>query len=250
MNDEPAPLLREARSLVQGAGTLAVLTGAGMSAESGIATFRDAQTGLWARFDPAQLASPEGFRANPSLVWDWYAERRKGVQRAQPNAGHLALAQFERAHRGRVSVVTQNVDDLHQRAGSLDVIRLHGDILQDLWLDEGRCRPCDMGRAVPGSPPRCAACGNLVRPGVVWFGEMLPAEALSRADLLARSCDVMLVVGTSGAVYPAAGLAHTARRAGAKVIIVNPEPSEIDDEARLLLRGTAARILPVLLQTE
>ena len=250
MNDEPAPRLREARALVHGAGTLAVLTGAGMSAESGIATFRDAQTGLWAKFNPAQLASPEGFRANPSLVWDWYAERRKGVQAAEPNAGHVALAQFDKAHRGRVTVVTQNVDDLHQRAGSRDVIRLHGDILQDIWLDEGRCHPCDMSRAVPGSPPRCAACGNLVRPGVVWFGEMLPAEALSRAELLAQSCDVMLVVGTSGAVYPAAGLAHTARRAGAKVIILNPEPSEIDDEAQLLLRGTAARILPALLQTD
>lgn len=249
MNDEPAPLLREARALVHGAGTLAVLTGAGMSAESGIATFRDAQTGLWAKFDPAQLASPEGFRANPSLVWDWYASRRKGVQRAQPNAGHVALAQFEETHRGRVTVVTQNVDDLHQRAGSRDVIRLHGDILQDLWLDAGRCRPCDMSRVEPGSPPRCSACGNMLRPGVVWFGEMLPAEALSRAELLARSCDAMLVVGTSGAVYPAAGLAHIARRAGAKVIIVNPEPSEIDDEAHLLLRGTAARILPSLLQS-
>jgi NAD-dependent deacetylase len=250
MNDEPAPLLREAHALVQGAGTLAVLTGAGMSAESGIATFRDALTGLWAKFDPVQLASPEGFRANPSRVWDWYAERRQGVRRAQPNAGHVALARFEQAHRGRVTVVTQNVDDLHQRAGSRDVIRLHGDILQDCWLDEGRCRPCDMSRVIDGSPPRCAACGNLVRPGVVWFGEMLPEEALSRAELLARSCDVMLVVGTSGAVYPAAGLAHTARRAGAQVIILTPEPSEIDDEAHLLLRGTAARILPALLQPD
>jgi NAD-dependent deacetylase len=247
--NEPAPV-HEARALLHGAGTLAVLTGAGMSAESGIATFRDAQTGLWARFDPAQLASPEGFRANPSLVWDWYAERRKGVQRAQPNAGHVALAQFEKSHQGRVTVVTQNVDDLHQRAGSRDVIRLHGDILQDRWLDEGRCRPCDMARVIDGSPPRCAACGNLVRPGVVWFGEMLPEEALSRAGLLAQSCDVMLVVGTSGAVHPAAGLAHTARRAGAQVIILNPEPSEIDDEAHLLLRGTAARILPALLQPD
>ena len=247
--NEPAPL-REARAWVHAAGTLAVLTGAGMSAESGIATFRDAQTGLWAKFDPAQLASPEGFRANPSLVWDWYAERRQGVQRAQPNAGHVALAQYESTHRGRVSIVTQNVDDLHQRAGSRDVIRLHGDILQDIWLDEGRCRPCDMSRVAPGGPPRCAACGNLVRPGVVWFGEMLPTEALSRAELLAQSCDVMLVIGTSGAVYPAAGLAHTARRAGAKVIILNPEPSEIDDDAHLLLRGTAARILPALLQTQ
>jgi NAD-dependent deacetylase len=245
-----APLLREARELVHAAGVVCVLTGAGMSAESGIATFRDAQTGLWSRFDPAQLASAEGFRANPSLVWDWYAERRAGVRRAQPNAGHLALAAFERQHRGRVTVVTQNVDDLHQRAGSTDVIRLHGDILQDIWLDVGRCQPhCDLTRVQGDSPPRCANCGNMLRPGVVWFGEMLPADALANAQLLAESCDLMLVVGTSGAVYPAAGLAHLARRAGGKVVIVNPEASEIDDEAHLLLRGTAARMLPLLLET-
>ncbi|MET0334694.1 MAG: NAD-dependent deacylase [Rhizobacter sp.] len=246
---EPTPVLRQARERVLAAGTVCVLTGAGMSAESGIATFRDAQTGLWARFDPAQLASAEGFRANPSLVWDWYAERRVGMLSAQPNAGHLALAEFGRAHAGRVTIVTQNVDDLHQRAGSTDVIRLHGDILQDIWLDDGRCHPCDTARVTDTRPPRCAACGNMLRPGVVWFGEMLPADALAQSQLLAESCDVMLVVGTSGAVYPAAGLAHVARRAGATVIILNPEPSEIDDEAHLLLRGTAAQMLPLLLRT-
>ncbi|MBX3618479.1 MAG: NAD-dependent deacylase [Rhizobacter sp.] len=224
------------------------MTGAGMSAESGIATFRDAQSGLWARFDPAQLASPEGFRADPALVWDWYAARREGVRQAQPNAGHLALAQFGHRHPGRLHIVTQNVDDLHQRAGSTEVIRLHGDILQDQWLDPcGREPACDTEWASPTRPPRCAECGNLVRPGVVWFGEMLPAQALSQAERLARSCDTMLVVGTSGAVYPAAGLVHTARRAGAQVIVLNPEPSEIDDQAHLLLRGTAARTLPLLL---
>lgn len=246
----PAPEpLADGRALLAGAGRVCVLTGAGMSAESGIATFRDAQTGLWARFDPAQLASPEGFRANPQLVWDWYAERRVGMRRAQPNAGHLALAQFERNHPGRLTVVTQNVDDLHQRAGSVDVIRLHGDILQDTWLEPCRRDPaCDTGWASATRPPRCDACGNLVRPGVVWFGEMLPVQTLDRAGLLAGSCDVMLVVGTSGAVYPAAGLAHLARRAGARVVIVNPEPSEIDDQAHLILRGTAAHLLPELLQ--
>lgn len=245
---EPLPAVREARELLHAAGTVCVLTGAGMSAESGIATFRDAQTGLWARFDPAQLASPEGFRADPSLVWDWYAERRTGMRRAQPNAGHLALAAFERQHRGRVTVVTQNVDDLHQRAGSVDVIRLHGDILEDRWLDPCRRDPaCDTEWASPTRPPRCEECGNLVRPGVVWFGEMLPVQALANAELLATSCDVMLVVGTSGAVYPAAGLAHTARRAGARVVILNPDDSEIDDQAHLIVRGTAARMLPVLL---
>lgn len=252
MHDAPPPerALRQARDWLGAARTVCVLTGAGMSAESGIATFRDAQTGLWSRFDPAQLASPEGFRADPQLVWSWYAERRDGVRRAEPNPGHLALAGFEKVHGGRVSIVTQNVDDLHQRAGSIDVIRLHGDILADRWLDPCLRRPaCDTASATPASPPRCAECGNAVRPGVVWFGEMLPVEALSRAELLAASCDVTLVVGTSGAVHPAAGLAHRARRAGGKVVILNPAPSEIDHEAHLLLRGTAARLLPLLLDS-
>jgi NAD-dependent deacetylase len=244
---EPAAHISEARELLQRAQRICVLTGAGMSAESGIPTFRDAQTGLWARFDPMQLASPEGFRANPSLVWDWYASRRDGVRAVEPNAGHLALARFAERYPGRLGIVTQNVDDLHQRAGSAEVIRLHGDILQDSWLDRCPRDPaCDTEWATPTRPPRCAQCGNQVRPGVVWFGEMLPVAALAAAELWAERCDVMLVVGTSGAVYPAAGLAHRARRARAQVLIVNPEPSEIDDQAHLLLRGTAAQLLPLL----
>lgn len=231
--------------------SVCVLSGAGMSAESGIPTFRDAQSGLWARFDPAQLASPEGFRADPQLVWDWYAERRAGVRAAQPNAGHHALGAWARAHPGRLTVVTQNVDDLHQRAGNADAIRLHGDILEDRWLDACRRDPwCDTEWAAPGRPPRCADCGNLVRPGVVWFGELLPPAAMDAAERAARRCEVMVVVGTSGAVWPAAGLAATARRAGAFVAIVNPQPSELDDEAALVLRGTAAVLLPPLFHLE
>jgi NAD-dependent deacetylase len=245
MREDPAT---ELKGRIAAARSLFVLTGAGMSAESGIPTFRDAQSGLWARFDPMQLASPEGFRADPSLVWEWYASRREGVRAVQPNAGHVALARFAQQHPGRLRIVTQNVDDLHQRAGSEGVIRLHGDILQDIWLDRCARDPvCDTEWAAPGSPPRCAECGNQVRPGVVWFGEMLPVAALTAAERLAQQCDVMLVVGTSGAVYPAAGLAGRARRAGAQVVIVNPEPSEIDDQAHLLLRGTAAHLLPLLL---
>jgi NAD-dependent deacetylase len=216
-----------------------------MSAESGIATFRDELTGLWAHFDPAELASEEGFRAHPQRVWDWYAERREAVRRAQPNAGHHALADFARAHPGALVLVTQNVDDLHQRAGNSDTIRLHGDILQDRWLEAGGCG----GRcaARPGRPPACATCGNLMRPGVVWFGEMLPEAAFWAARAAALSCRVLLVVGTSGAVWPAAGLAESARRSGAQVVIVNPAASEIDAEAQIVLRGTAAQLLPVLL---
>ncbi len=230
-------------------GGVAVLTGAGMSAESGIPTFRDAMSGLWSRFDPAQLASEEGYREDPRRGWDWYAERRAGVQAAQPNAGHLALAAFHRRHPGVLTLVTQNVDDLHQRAGVPETIRLHGDIGVDQWLRPCRERPaCDSATAAPGRPPACARCGNLLRPGVVWFGENLPVEALEAAQAAARRCRVMLVVGTSGAVWPAAGLAGLARRHGATVVIVNPHPSEIDDEAHHVLRGTAAGVLPALLE--
>jgi NAD-dependent deacetylase len=229
-------------------GGVAVLTGAGMSAESGIPTFRDAMSGLWSRFDPARLASEDGFRAHPQRVWDWYAERRDGVRAAQPNAGHRALAAFAQAHAGVLTVITQNVDDLHQRAGNTDAIQLHGNILDDRWLE-----PCAQrcGRApssaVPGRPPRCADCGNFIRPGVVWFGEMLPPGALDAAERAVASCRVLLVVGTSGAVWPAAGLAGQARRAGAWVAIVNPHASEIDAEAHAVIRGTAATVLPPLL---
>jgi NAD-dependent deacetylase len=244
MNEEARRRIAAARV----PGGIAVLTGAGMSAESGIPTFRDAMSGLWSRFDPAQLASEEGFRADPQRVWDWYAERRAGVRAAQPNAGHRALGAFATAHPGVLSVITQNVDDLHQRAGNADAIRLHGDILEDRWLE-----PCAKrcGRApssaAPARPPRCDDCGNLVRPGVVWFGEMLPPRSIDAAERAVAACRVLLVVGTSGAVWPAAGLAGQARRAGAWVAIVNPHASEIDGEAHAVLRGTAATLLPPLL---
>ncbi|MCA0244241.1 MAG: NAD-dependent protein deacylase [Proteobacteria bacterium] len=250
MNAGPAvdTVRRQIAQAAAHAGGVAVLTGAGMSAESGIATFRDAMSGLWSRFDPAALASEEGFRADPAQVWRWYAERRDGVRGAQPNAGHRALADFERRHPGVLTVVSQNVDDLHQRAGNAGTIRLHGDILQDAWLAPcPQRRGCGVDQATPGEPPRCADCGNLLRPAVVWFGERLPAQALAAAETAARRCRVLLVVGTSGAVWPAAGLAAIARRAGATVVIVNPHPSEIDDEAHACLRGTAAQLLPRLL---
>lgn len=240
--------LQALRERLRAARRVAVLSGAGMSAESGIATFRDAPTGLWARFDPAQLASEAGFRADPARVWDWYAERRDAVRRAQPNAGHRALAEFDRQHPGVLSVVTQNVDDLHQRAGVASTIRLHGDILADRWLQDCPRQPgCATARAAPGRPPRCADCGNLVRPAVVWFGELLPATAFEAAEAAVRGCELLLVVGTSGAVWPAAGLAATARAAGAQVVLVNPADSGIDGEGHVRLRGTAAELLPALL---
>lgn len=242
-------MLETVRGWIAQAGRIAVLTGAGVSAESGVPTFRDAQTGYWARFDPQEMASERGFRANPRLVWDWYAHRRALLRDVQPNAAHVALARFARAHPGRLMLITQNVDGLHQRAGSEGVLCLHGDILQDRWLDTPRTC-CDLAQAVPGSPPVCAHCGNLVRPGVVWFGEALPLDVLDAAQQAAQACDLMLVVGTAGAVYPAAGLARQARRAGARVVVVNPAPSELDDVAHAMLSGPAGAVLPQLLRSE
>ena len=243
-------LLARARQCLQHAAHIAVLSGAGISAESGVPTFRDAQTGLWARFRPEELATEDAFRRHPERVWDWYAERRASLAAVQPNAGHLALAEFERRHPGRLTVITQNVDGLHQRAGSQGVLALHGSLAEDRWLDPcalHRQGACDVARAEPGRPPRCPQCGNPVRPAVIWFGEMLPEDALRQAEQATSRCDVMLVVGTAGAVYPAAGLAHQARAVGAQVIIVNPHPSELDELAHLRLAGSAAQVLPRLL---
>ncbi|MGZ5846755.1 MAG: NAD-dependent protein deacylase [Ramlibacter sp.] len=236
------------RGWLRGANRIAVLTGAGMSAESGVPTFRDAQTGLWARFRPEDLATEAAFRANPGNVWDWYAMRRQMVAGVAPNAGHIAIARFQQRHPGRLTLITQNVDGLHERAGSTSVLALHGRLLDDKWLDPPRAC-CLAQPPLDGRPPRCAACGNLRRPAVVWFGEMLPPEVLAAADEAARTCDLMLVVGTSGVVYPAAGLARAAATAG-RMVVVNPEASELDDTAHAVLRGTAATLLPQLLQEE
>jgi len=236
----------ELRAWVRSARAIAVLSGAGMSAESGVPTFRDALTGLWARFDPQQLATEAAFRRQPQLVWDWYAERRAAVGQVHPNAGHLAIADFQRRHPSRLTVITQNVDGLHQRAGSVRVLALHGNIAQDRWLDAPRAC-CRADAVEPGRPPRCPVCGNLRRPGVVWFGEMLPEAELAAAQAAAEACDLMLVVGTSGEVYPAAGLAAVASEAGARVLIVNPDASALDGVATRCLRATAATALPVLL---
>ena len=234
------------RHWIDAAKHIAVLTGAGMSAESGVPTFRDALTGLWARFNPEELATEDAFRAHPQRVWDWYAQRREALVGVLPNAGHLALAKFAQRHPGRFTLITQNVDGLHQRAGNADAIALHGNIAEDRWLDAPRgC--CDVNRIEPGHPPRCRVCGNLRRPAVVWFGESLPQDALDSAELAARTCDLMLVVGTSGVVYPAAGLALTAHQSGARVVIVNPEPTELDLLADARLRETAAQCLSFLL---
>jgi NAD-dependent deacetylase len=236
--------IEDVRGWVRAARRIVVLSGAGISAESGVPTFRDAQTGLWARFRPEQLATEEAYRADPEMVWDWYVLRREMIGKVEPNAGHRAIASFQRRHPGRLTVVTQNVDGLHQLAGSLGVLALHGNILEDKWLDAPRAC-CRSAAPQPGRPPRCAACGNLLRPAVVWFGEMLPARELAAAEEAAAGCDLMLVVGTSGVVYPAAGLARATQ---GRVAIVNPEATELDDTADAVLRGPSATLLPQLLE--
>lgn len=238
-----------ARQIFASASHVAVLTGAGISAESGIPTFRDAQTGMWAKFDPSRLASPEGFRADPALVWRWYASRRARLSEVEPNAGHRALAaaatRFE-----RFTLITQNVDGLHARAGSQEVIELHGNILRTKCFGECGVRFDSPDSLPAGEPPCCPRCQAFLRPDVVWFGEMLDPSALERAEYAAIHAQVMLVVGTSGLVYPAAGLALTARRGGAQIVIVNPQDSELDSIADVCIRARAGEALPALLAAD
>jgi NAD-dependent protein deacetylase/lipoamidase len=223
---------------------VAVLTGAGISAESGVPTFRDAQTGLWEKFDPLELATPSAFARNPKLVWDWYAWRRDLVARVAPNAAHIALVAIERRAPAFL-LATQNVDGLHAKAGSRKLVELHGNIgrvkcARDGTLVDAWDEPAD------NLPPRCRACGAFRRPDVVWFEEMLPAGALHAAEDAARRCDLLLVVGTSAEVYPAAGLPRLARAAGASVVEINPEPTPITASADFSLRGRAGAVLPAL----
>jgi NAD-dependent deacetylase len=227
--------LRDARRVV-------ALTGSGISAESGVPTFRDAQTGLWASYDPQELATPEAFARDPELVWKWYAWRRGLVEGARPNAGHLALAALE--HCAPVfSLVTQNVDGLHQEAGSSNVVELHGNIRRSRCSAENATvEPDEIGHA----PPLCPNCGSPLRPDVVWFGEALPAEALRAASEAARSCDVFMSVGTSGLVYPAASLPYEALDGGATVIEVNPGLTPLSARADFAVRGRAGEVLPRL----
>lgn len=237
--------LLRSKQLIAEARHVAVLTGAGISAESGIPTFRDAQAGLWAKFDPMQLASEGGFRADPQTVWQWYAWRRQLVRDAQPNAGHRALADAQSRFES-LALITQNVDGLHARSGNVP-IELHGNIMRTICLAQCGFVEDNVQRLPSGEPPRCPNCNDWLRPAVVWFGEMLDVATLQRAERAAEACDLMLVIGTSGLVYPAAGLPATSLRAGAEVIVINPQVSELDGLASVVVRGPAAAVLPQLL---
>ena len=221
------------------------LTGAGVSAESGISTFRDAATGLWSRFDPEQLASVRGFRTNPTLVWRWYRDRVKAVGDARPNPGHVALARLAQVL-DSFTTVTQNVDDLHERAGLADVVHLHGRLTAYRCLECGAPARLDMAERLAAEPPACAACAGLIRPGVVWFGELLDANLWERACAACQQAQVMLVVGTSGLVWPAAELPLLALRAGAHVVEINPDDTELSGWVDACVRGRSGEVLPAL----
>ena len=229
-------VLRRARRIV-------ALTGAGVSAESGVPTFRDAQTGLWANFKPEELATPEAFRKNPKLVWDWYAWRREKVRSVEPNPGHFALAELEQKV-PEFTLVTQNVDGLHQRAGSRNVIELHGNITRVKCFREET--PVNEWRD-DEVPPRCPGCGDYLRPDVVWFNEALPAGAFETAEMKSRECDVFLSIGTSSVVYPAALLPDVALNSRAAVIDINPDETPLTNLTTFSLRGLSGVILPELL---
>jgi NAD-dependent deacetylase len=220
-----------------------VLTGAGISAESGVPTFREAQTGLWSRFRPEELATAEAFAEDPDTVWAWYEWRRDLVAAAGPNAGHAALAKLERML-PRLTLVTQNVDGLHQRAGSPDPVEFHGNLFDNRCFDCGRPAP-DVPRPCPALP-RCDACGGWIRPGVVWFGEAIPTAALQRSFSAAEDCDLFLSIGTSSLVYPAAGLAERAAARGAALVEINPAPTELARHAVCAWASPAGEALPAL----
>lgn len=229
---------------------LAVLTGAGISAESGIPTFREAQTGLWAQYDPEELATSQAFSANPELVWNWYQWRQQIVAQAELNPGHEALAQMESIFTKQGShftLITQNVDGLHQRAGNEKIIELHGNI------NRHKCFDCDtMAEDISltiNKHPRCSYCGGLLRPDVVWFGENLPTFALQAAWDVVQNCDVFFSIGTSAIVQPAASLPLVALQKGAIVVEVNPNVTQISSATTYQLQGPSGEVLPQLIKT-
>jgi NAD-dependent deacetylase len=237
----PSQLVNKLRS----AQHVVVLTGAGVSAESGVPTFRDAQTGLWSRYEPQQLATPQAFQQDPKLVWEWYTWRRQLIAEAKPNPAHLALVELEQRV-PRFTLITQNVDGLHRLAGSQNVIELHGNIMRTKRFGDGKI--IEELPETDDVPPRCPDTGDLLRPDVVWFGEMLPEQALSDALAATTSCDLFFSVGTSGQVEPAASLPYRALQYGATVAIVNIEAPARSSDPVHMLKGPAGEIMPALLR--
>jgi len=221
-----------------------VLTGAGISAESGVPTFRG-EDGLWKKFRPEELATFDAFMANPELVWEWYEYRRKIIHEIEPNPGHFALVDFQN-HFEEFDLITQNVDGLHRKAGSEKVIELHGNIRKNKCIQCGRKYESLEG-TIEGIPPKCP-CGGNIRPDVVWFGEMLPQDAINYAFAVSSQCDLFFSVGTSAVVHPAASLPLIAKRAGAYVVEVNVSPTEVSRVVDESLFGKSGEILPSLVK--
>jgi len=231
------------RKWLQQASSVAVLTGAGVSAESGVPTFRG-NNGLWKQRRPEDLATPSAFNRDPKLVWEWYDWRRSVLAEAKPNPGHYALADLEKRV-ANFTLITQNVDGLHELAGSRNVLRLHGSI----W--RVRCLACRRERfdrriPFPEIPPKCE-CGGTLRPAVVWFGEALPHDVWQAAEYAARSAELLLVIGTSAVVYPAAGLAQIAKSSGARVVEINIAETQLSDQIDQFLLGPSGELLPQLI---
>lgn len=239
------PISAELLDRLHTAERVTAITGAGISAESGVPTFRDAQTGLWAKYDPQELATPQAFRQNPKLVWEWYEWRRELIANTQPNAAHIALAQLEQ-RLPNFTLITQNIDGLHQAAGSANPIELHGNIARNKCFEDGRIVESwpDTGEV----PPHCPRCGGLLRPDVVWFNETLPETALSQAIAASQNCDLFFSIGTSALVQPAASLAHHAQQQGAVLVEINLEPTPLTHYVNYALHGPAGTILPALVE--
>lgn len=239
--DFPPSLL----TLLRATSKLVALTGAGVSQESGLRTFRDSQTGLWAQYKPEDLASPEAFARDPKLIWDWYAWRREAVKGVRPNLGHYALVEIEK-HIPGFTLITQNVDGLHRMAGSQNVVELHGNI------QRVRCSECSTFTETWGndteSVPQCEVCRGLLRPDVVWFGESLPRDQLEAAVEATRACNVFFSIGTSGIVQPAASLAMAARSLGAVVLEINAKLTPLTPNVDYAFHGKSGEILPKLVQ--
>ena len=246
-------VIEQAIGALQKAKKVVFFTGAGISADSGIPTYREKLSGIWAGCDPRDLETAKAFRENPALVWGWYLWRRLRVAQAEPNAAHLVISRMANSLR-QVSVITQNIDDLHERAGSCDVVHLHGSLAMP------KCFACHRPAvvspkhpAIPDEgaliePPRCQRCNGKMRPAVVWYGEDLPPQAWKTAVLLVKDCDLLISVGTSGIVMPAAGLPDLALACGASVIHVNKADVAMGEEREFMLLGAAAEVLPMLLE--
>lgn len=232
----------EAKHMIEDAPSLSVLTGAGVSSESGIPTFRG-EDGLWKNYSPQELASPQAFRKDPKLVWEWYEWRREIINRAIPNAGHTALSKLEE-EKEKFTLITQNIDGLHQKAGSRNIIELHGSI----W--ELKCTNCpvtEKNYEVPLNPlpPECGRCGSIMRPGTVWFGEIIPMSVIDKTILAIEESDVLLIIGTSGMVEPSASMGLMAKQSGKKVIEINLEPTPNSSIYDISIQAKSGEVLPL-----